>query len=244
MIVQIDMKALEWRVCVELAQEPTGLKEILEGQDAHSLNEKAFNLPSRLIAKKYLFRTIFNHGKGYAFTVDNEFMHVSTSVKYWDEVGKKFYTKYAAIDKLYETNNALVLAGKPLKGPLGREWPIELVKGWHGDLEVPETILVNYPVQGTGADIMTVARISFWNRLKTKPWRHLVKLIATIHDSVVVDCPVELAQEVVNLFHQVCDDLPKNIKRLFGYEWKTPLDCEASVGPNFKDTVEMKRNDL
>jgi len=42
--------------------------------------------------------TIFNRGNGYAFTVDPDFMHVSTSVKYWDDVGKKFYAKYKGID--------------------------------------------------------------------------------------------------------------------------------------------------
>lgn len=47
---------LEWRTAVELSGDPVGLKEILEQQDTHSLNQVAFNLPSRLIAKIYLFR--------------------------------------------------------------------------------------------------------------------------------------------------------------------------------------------
>lgn len=239
MIISCDAKALEWRVCTELAGEETALKEILNGEDAHSLNEKAFGLPSRLIAKIYLFRTIFNRGNGYAFTVDPNFMHVSTSVKFWDAIGEKFYTKYSAIEDLYVKNEALVLAGKPLEGPLGRFWPIGLVAGYNGDLKVPETVLVNYPVQGTGADVMAIARVSFFNRLKKLGLLNIVKLIATIHDSIVVDAPAELAQQIVNIFHEVFRDLPANIKKLFGYTWQTPLECEVCVGPNFKDTKEM-----
>ena len=238
MIISADAKALEWRTVVELSGDPTGLQEILNKEDAHELNRVAFNLPSRLIAKIYLFRTIFNRGNGYAFTVDPNFMHVSTSVKYWDKVGEKFYTKYAAIEELYQKNEALVLAGKPLEGPLGRFWPLDLVQGWNGDLKVPETLLVNYPVQGTGADVMAIARVSFYNRLKKKGWAE-VKLVATVHDSIVVDAPEEYVQEIVDMFHQVFADLPLNIKRLFGYEWKTPLECEVCVGPNFKDTKEL-----
>jgi hypothetical protein len=244
MIVCVDAKALEWRVCCEAASEPTALKEIMAGEDAHELNRVAFNLPSRLISKKYLFRTIFNRGKGYAFTVDPEFMHVSTSQKYWDEVGKKFYTKYAAIEELYKKNTKLVMEGKPIVGPLGRFWPIEMERDFRGELKVPETKLVNYIVQGTGADVMAIARVSFTNRLKKKDWGKHVKQIATVHDSLVADAPNELVQEVVNLYYQVFDDLPANIKKLFNYDWQTPLGCEASAGPNMKDCVEIPRSDL
>jgi DNA polymerase I-like protein with 3'-5' exonuclease and polymerase domains len=243
MIVSVDARALEWRCVTEIAQEPTALREIVEGQDAHELNRVAFDLPSRLIAKLYLFRTIFNRGKGYAFTVDPNFMHVSTSQKYWDEVGRKFYTKYAAIEELYKKNTKLVMDGKPIVGPLGRFWPIQMERDFRGELKVPETKLVNYIVQGTGADVMAIARVSFTNRLKKKAWGKHVKQIATIHDSMVCDSPNELVQEVVNLYYQVFDDLPLNIKKLFNYDWKTPLGCEASAGPNMKDCVEIPRTD-
>lgn len=243
MIVCVDAKALEWRVCCEVATEPTALKEIVDGEDAHELNRVAFNLPSRLISKKYLFRTIFNRGKGYAFTVDPEFMHVSTSQKYWDDVGRKFYTKYAAIEELYKKNTKLVMDGKPIVGPLGRFWPIQMERDFRGELKVPETKLVNYIVQGTGADVMCIARVSFTNRLKKKAWGKHVKQIATVHDSLVADCPNELTQEVANLYFQVFDDLPLNIRKLFNYEWKTPLECEASVGHCLKSRYEKDKND-
>lgn len=239
MIISVDASALEWRVCCEIAQEPTGIKEILEKQDVHSLNEKFFKLPSRLIAKKYLFRTIFNWGKGYAFTVDPEFMHVSTSVKYWDAIGEAFYTKYSAIDELYKKNAKLVAAGKPLEGPLGRFWPVKMTTNYKGELAIPETLLVNYPTQGTGADVMTIARISFWNRLRKQSWGHQVKLITTVHDSIVVDAPSELLNEIVKLFYAVFADLPANIKKLFGYDWKVPLACECKAGPNMKNQEKV-----
>lgn len=243
MYIQCDASQLEWRVCLELCQDPVGISEILANADVHSINEKAFNLPSRLIAKIYLFRTIFNHGKGYAFTVDPKFMHVSTSVKYWDEVGRKFYSKYAELEQLYRHNANEVLHGRPLIGPLGREWPIGMVRDYKGEIVVPETLLVNYPTQGTGADVMQIARISFYNRLQKKPFKHLVKLRLTVHDSIVVDAPGELKQEIANLFYQVFDDLQANIKKLFGYDWVVPLACECKYGPNLKDMTKLARTD-
>jgi hypothetical protein len=248
MIIQCDASQLEWRVCLELCRDDTGIQEILSKQDVHSLNQVAFNLgegpPGRLTAKIYLFRTIFNHGNGYAFTVDPDFMHVSTSVRFWDEVGRKFYAKYSGLERMYQTNMKLVSRGKPLVGPLGRFWPLQMETDYKGELKIPETKVVNYPVQGTGADVMVLARISFWNRLRKKPWGHLVKLIATVHDSIVVDAPSENLQEIVNLFEQVFDDLQGNIFRLFGYKWVVPLACECKYGPNMKNQTKIKRNDL
>lgn len=243
MLIQVDASQLEWRVCLELCQDPVGIQEILDKADVHSLNQEAFSLPDRLIAKKYLFRTIFNHGKGYAFTIDPDFMHVSTSVSFWDTVGEKFYKKYNKLEELYRTNNQKVIQGEDLVGPLGRFWPIKMRHNYKGDLEVPETLLVNYPTQGTAADVMAIARISFRNRLRNLPFYREVLLKSTVHDSIVVDSPSKYQQEIVNLFHQVFDDLPKNIQKLFGYQWVVPLDCECKVGRNLKDMEKIKRLD-
>ena len=56
MLVGVDAKALEWKVLLELSRDAVGIQEVLNNQDAHSLNQVAFDLPSRLIAKIYLFR--------------------------------------------------------------------------------------------------------------------------------------------------------------------------------------------
>lgn len=235
MLIQVDASQLEWRVALELCRDPIGIREILEKQDVHALNQVAFQLPTRLIAKTYLFRTIFNHGKGYAFTVDPKFMHVSTSVKYWDDVGEKFYSKYAGLEALYQKNMALVVSGRPLIGPLGREWPLKMETDWKNELKIPETKVVNYPVQGTAADVMMIARISFMNRMRKHLQGAGCLLVSSVHDSIVVDAPNYLVPEISNMFQQVFKDLQINIKKLFGYEWVVPLGCEVKTGPNLKN---------
>lgn len=88
---------------------------------------------------------------------------------------------------------------------------------------------------------MALARVSFARRLKALGIP--VLLVSTVHDSIVVDCPTEYIQQVVNLFHQVFDDLIPNIKRLFGFDWNVPMACETKVGLNEKDMEEVFRND-
>lgn len=228
---------------LELSRDPVGIAEVLNGDDTHSLNEKAFELPSRLIAKIYLFRTIFK-GSGWSFANDPDFMHVSSDPKYWDNINEKFFGKYAGIDKCHKDWANLVMNGQPIISPFGREWLIEMKRDKRNELKIPWTVLTNYPVQGTGADIMMVARVSFFRRLATLKQHGTVLPISTVHDSIVLDVEDERDYQVlINTFHQVFDDLPKNFQKLFGYEWVVPLDCECKLGKNMKEMSKAKRND-
>lgn len=238
MLVQVDASQLEWRTVLQLSQDEVGINEILEKQDAHSLNQTAFRLPSRLIAKIFLFRTIFR-GSGWSFANDPDFMHVSTDPKFWDEKNYEFFHKYHGIDRCHSVWKDEVLAGRPIVGPLGRSWSIGLKRHERtGEIKIPWTTLSNYPVQGTGADVMMLARISAYKRIGDAgipgKWR------STVHDSIVYDCPSKWVPDVTAIFHGVFQDIPKNIKAVFGYEWIVPMDCECKFGMNMKEMEKVK----
>jgi DNA polymerase-1 len=232
-IVSCDAAQLEWRTAVELSGDLVGLDEIRNKLDTHSLNQQAFALPSRLISKIYLFRTIFR-GSGWAFAKDPDFSHVSSSPEFWERINEKFYAKYHQLDSCHKQWAELVMRDKPIIGPLGRAWTINIPTNPHTwAREIPWTTLTNYPVQGTGADIMKIARISAYRKMKQRKIH--ADFITTVHDSIVVDTPNENIPAVAQTFHDAFADIIPNIKRLFGYEWKVPLTCEVKAGPNLKD---------
>ena len=235
MLIQADAKALEWWTAVWLSQDKIGMEEILEGRDLHSENEKAFGLPSRLIAKKYLFRTIYR-GSAFAFSKDPEFASTSASVRFWEGIGDKFFSKYAGLNAWHQSLSKLVASGKPVIGPQGREWFFDMKPNFRGDLVIPWTTMTNHPVQGTGHDIMAVIRVSFFNRLKKQNIQ--ARLIGTIHDSILIDVPETNVDTVVKLFESCFADMPDNFNRMFGVKPNIPLKCECSVGPNMNDSVE------
>lgn len=236
-IFAVDASQLEWRTALELSRDEVGMDEIFRHLDTHSLNEKAFELPSRLIAKVYLFRTIFR-GSGYAFSVDPDFMHVSDSPKFWDDVNEKFYKKYHGLDKQHNIWADTVLRGKCIEGPLGRQWKIPLTPG---SVKIPWTTLTNYPVQGTGADVMMLVRLSAKRRIQERKHLHRVQFISTVHDDIKHDTPSEHIEELTDIYYSVFEDLPKNIKKLFGYDWVVPMACEAKYGPNMGNMQKIKR---
>jgi DNA polymerase I-like protein with 3'-5' exonuclease and polymerase domains len=240
MLVQCDASQLEWRTILQLAQDEVGIAEIVGGEDTHSKNEKAFHLPSRLIAKIYLFRTIFR-GSGYSFANDPDFMHVSASPKFWDDLNEKFFAKYYGINNCHYKWKDLVVNGKPIVSPLGRSWTIGMGRDWRGELKIPWTMLTNYPVQGTGADVMMLVRIMAYKRIKSDSLlSSFVVFVSTVHDSIVVDVPADCIQAVVDIFHSCFRDLRKTIWNNFKYDWNVPMDCECKVGLNMKDMKKVK----
>lgn len=232
MLVQCDAKALEWKTLLWLSGDKVGIDEQNRGEDVHEKNKEYFGLPTRLISKKYLFRTIYR-GSGWAFANDFEFKGVSADPDYWDEINKKFYTKYKGIDTCHSEWAQLVAKKKPIVSPIGREWLIPLTPLG----ELPWTTLTNYPVQGTGADIMAIARISLRNRLLQKPYS--AKLISTVHDSIVVDVTEECVPDIAATMAAVFSDIPANIKKLWGIELPLKFPCEVKAGKNLKDMTEL-----
>ena len=237
MLIQVDASQLEWRTALEISKDWVGINEILEGEDTHAKNQAAFGLPSRLIAKIFLFRTIFR-GSGWSFANDPDFMHVSTSAAFWDDMNEKFYNKYSSLNKTHHLWKDIVMSGKPIVGPLGREWTINIHRDFRGELKIPWTQLVNFPVQGTGADVMMLARLSASKRIKNAGIQ--ARLISTVHDSIIWDTEDKYLEPIRDICDGVFADLPKNIERLFGYKWETPMAMEAKYGPNMKEMERFK----
>lgn len=225
-------RSFEWRTLLELAKDQVGIDEILGGEDTHAKNQEAFGLPSRLIAKIFLFRTIYR-GSGWSFANDPDFMHVSTSPDFWDGMNEKFYAKYNGINSVHNKWKDLVMSGKPIVGPMGRSWTCPPKRDYRGELKVPWTTLTNYPVQGTGADVMMLARIMAKKRIEDAGIN--CDFISTVHDSIVLDCRTSELEQLREIFDSVFADLPSRIRNIFGYDWTVPMACESKFGPNMKD---------
>jgi DNA polymerase I-like protein with 3'-5' exonuclease and polymerase domains len=236
MILKVDASALEWRCAVELSQDQTGIQEIINGVDAHSDNQKRFNLPTRLIAKTYLFRLIYG-GSSFAYANDPQFMVVSKNEKFWQKVIDETYNKYKGLAKWHTgIVQEVTLKGK-LMTPTGRIYKYEPeIK--RGELTFPRTKILNYPVQGFAADLIQIARVSAWRRLRDK-----AIFFSTVHDDLELDLPndPQLCYDVSVELEKVFTDIPENVKKIYGYEMKVPLAGEVSFGYNLGDMKDFDK---
>ncbi len=232
MLINCDAKALEWLVAVWLSQDPIGYKEIWDNVDQHTDNQQRFGLPSRLIAKTFVFRLIYG-GTAYSYANDPDFTTVSKSEKFWQKVIEEFYAKYVGLAKWHESLMQEATTTGMLRMPTGRIYHYSPTER-RGDLVWPRTTILNYPVQGSGADIMCLARVSFARRFKATGIAG--RLISTVHDSIVVDVEDKEVDRTCQLFHDVFRDIPQNFKHIFGHDFNLPARCEVEYGKNLHDT--------
>lgn len=230
MLLNVDAKALEWVCKTYLSQDPIAIDELINEIDQHTDNQTKFNLPSRYIAKIFVFRLIFG-GTAYAYANDAEFIPTSSSVDFWQQAIDAFYEKYkghALWDKkVVET----VKKTGQLVMPTGRIYKYQpyLKNGEH---IWPRTTILNYPVQGLGADIMSLARIYVFNKLKELNLKSL--LISSVHDSIVLDCPKEEIDICATILRDGVNNTPIFFEKRFGVKFNLPMRSEVSFGNNMK----------
>jgi len=102
----------------------------------------------------------------------------------------------------------------------------------YGKAKWPRTRILNYPVQGLGADLMAIARVSLSNRLKDMKD---VKLINTVHDSIIVDFDSKVwdNSSIVKIVDKCFTDIPLNFQKLFGVKFNLPMRVECQVGSDW-----------
>ena len=85
-----------------------------------------------------------------------------------------------------------------------------------------ERVALNMPIQGTAADIMKLAMISVWRRLREE--KPEAKLVLQVHDELIVECAEEEARSVAKL-------LEEEMERVVSLS--VPLTAEAHWGGNW-----------
>jgi DNA polymerase-1 len=217
------------------------MDEIINRADIHSNNQVRFDLPpgevGRLIAKIFVFRLIYG-GSSYSYANDPNFTTVSSSETYWQKVIDEFYNKYTGIWKWHTKILEEVMTNKRLIMPTGRQYDFFPTINYRGEPKWPETKIKNYPVQGLGADLMSIARIDFAKRF----WKSGMegKLRVTVHDSIVVDVPKKYVDTTIQLMYDVFKDIPRNFESIFGVKYNLPLFCECKVGMDLKNLEKVK----
>lgn len=248
MLLNYDAAQLEWRAVAHLSQDPVAIREIVEGLDGHSDNQKKFRLPDRLTAKKFLFRNIYcpfsmADETAYAYSVDNDFRHVGGR-KFWRAAIENFYDKYSGLRRWHQQIIQEVTRTGTLTSETGRVYEFEMRRK-RGEMVWPINDIVNYPVQGFSADLMSIARVSAFNRLRNDP---RILFINTVHDSITldVDADLEACYNISITMKKVFRDIGPNFERLYGKKLLVPMDCDSKVGINWlwMHKINIREEDL
>jgi DNA polymerase I-like protein with 3'-5' exonuclease and polymerase domains len=243
-LVNCDVKGLEVVTAAELSGDKVLKQEIRDKVDIHEANRDRFKLgegkPGRLVAKIFKFRLIYG-GSAYSYANDSDFQGVSSSSKFWQNIIDEYYAKYVGIKEWHEALIQKAQRDGRLDIPSGRFYPITpIVNKWNGGMDWPITVIKNYPVQGFGADLVMLGRLEARKRLRESGLEH--RMVSTIHDSIVVDCPSDVVGEVGRILNESIEAVPDLCRQVFKYDFSLPLTAEVQYGPNKKEMVDMKFN--
>jgi DNA polymerase I-like protein with 3'-5' exonuclease and polymerase domains len=213
------------------------MDEIIAEKDLHTDNQTRLGLPSRGIAKIFVFRLIYG-GSAYSYAMDPDFAECRMNEKQWQKVIDAYYEKYPDLKRWHtKIVQDVTLTGK-LVMPTGREYHFQ-PQMRRGTMEWPRTTILNYPVQGLGADLMALARVALRTRLQARKWPNVL-LVNTIHDSIVIDAPDKYTDLLARLMLDVFEAVPRNFERVFEVPFNLPMKAEIQFGRNLKDTIKWE----
>ncbi len=178
-------------------------------------------------------------GTEYSYAQDPDFSSISSNPKYWKTIIDAFYAKYTGFARWHTKIVQEVTTTKQLVVPAtGRTFSFQQYQNKRGEYEWPITQIKNFPVQGTGADLMALARVIVWH-----DWRKqgmTGKLISTVHDSIVADVPDKEVVKGCKLLLAAFEKVPAQFNKIFGVPYDLPFKGEVQFGPNLKDMDDFK----
>lgn len=230
--LEADYSQIELRVAAHYAQEPNMLKIYREGGDIHTETARTLcggepTKEDRSKAKAVNFGFLYGmQAKGfvdYAFDSYGVVFTPSEAERYRD----LFFQKYPRLLTWHDKMERLCEANGGVSNLFGRFRALPKIYSqykWERNEAVRRAI--NSPVQGTASDLLLCAAVQIQNELGPK---YDLKIVGTVHDSILADVPIEYADECVADIKRIMSH-PDALDE-FGIEFSLPIDSDVGVGP-------------
>ena len=254
--IELDYAQLEIRVLALATRDKNLVEDLVSGRDMHTyFASRIFNKPvedvtqpERKLAKGFSFQLQYGAG----------FRSIAESWNVEPELVKGFirdyYTRYAQVKKwqaksLKEAEASFSWRGESTKDSLSipsyylsniwgdKEAFFLLADKWKGEYKVSPTKVKNYPIQGAGADIM-IMMLGVLDQDLSNSFDGRVRMLNTVHDSVLLEAPNCLVDDVVHTAKKSLESVPAALHKLFGVESPVEFPVDYSVG---KTLAEVKQ---
>lgn len=201
MLIDADYSQIELRVLAHMANDSNMIAAFNSNEDVHTVTaSQVFDIPKDMVtpllrtrAKAVNFGIVYGIG---AFSLSKD---IGVSRAEADKYIKGYLATYTGIAEYMEKVIATAKADGYVTTLFGRRRYLPELSSSNGMLRAfGERVARNAPIQGTAADIIKIAMIMVYGRLKTELPE--AKLILQVHDELIVECPTEkaaLAKEIL-----------------------------------------------
>lgn len=224
-LVDADYSQIELRVLANMADDENMIEAFNEGKDFHTATAASvFNMPENMVTDVMRSRAkAVNFGIAYgigAFSLAKDIgVTRKEAQRYIDGYLNHYHGVRDYMQNVIENAKNLGYA-QTLMGR--RRYLPELTDSNAMVRKFGERVAMNMPIQGTAADIIKIAMIKVYNRLKKEGMRS--KLIMQVHDELIVEAPEDEVEKVREILVFEMENAMK---------MKVRLIAQAGVGKNW-----------
>ena len=223
--VDADYSQIELRVLAHISEDKNMIEAFCNNEDIHAqAASKVFNIPLEEVTKEERTKAkAVNFGIVYGISEFGLGEQLGVPRKKAKEYIEQYLDKYNGI-KEFMTNIVEETKEKGYVETLyhRRRYVPELKSNNYMVRQFGGRVAMNTPIQGTAADIMKIAMINVYNKLKENNLKS--KLIVQVHDEILVET-LESEREQVK---QIVKEEMENVIKL-----KVPLLAEVEEGYNW-----------
>lgn len=223
--VDADYSQIELRILAHIADDVAMQRAFCENADIHTataaqvfgVSENEVTADMRRAAKAVNFGIVYGIGE-FSLAAD-----IGTSVYKARDYIENYLSNYTGVRKYMKDIVERAKKDGYVTTLLGRRREIPEIAAKNYNLRsFGERVALNAPIQGTAADIIKIAMVSVYKRLKTEGLR--ARLILQVHDELIVEAPKEEAERVVKILTE---------EMVSAYSLSVPLIADAAVGENW-----------
>lgn len=227
LLVDADYSQIELRVLADIANDQAMIDAFNKDTDIHTVTaSQVFHMPEKLVtplmrsrAKAVNFGIVYGIG---AFSLSKD-IGVTRAVA--DRYIKDYLHLYAGVDRYMKEVVEQAKKDGYVKTLFARRRYLPELASSNGMLRAfGERVARNMPIQGTAADIIKIAMIRVYHRLKDENMQ--AKLILQVHDELIVEAPEAEAQKAAQIVSEEMEN---------ACQMKVRLKSDANIGKTWYD---------
>ena len=224
-LVDADYSQIELRVLAHLSDDSTMIDAFNKGDDIHTITaSQVFNMPVHMVtplmrsrAKAVNFGIVYGIG---AFSLSKD---IGVTRKEADSYIKGYLHHYSGINKYLESAVSDARDNGYCETIFKRRRYLPELTASNKMLQgFGERVAKNMPVQGTAADIIKIAMVKVYRRLKDENMKS--RLIMQVHDELLVEAPESESEKAQIILKEEMENACKMKVKLtadvsFGKDW-------------------------
>ena len=224
-LVDADYSQIELRILAHVTGDEHMQQAFRSGQDIHrSTAARIYGIPQgevtprvRSGAKAINFGIMY--GKG-AYSLSKD---IGVTVKEADAFLKNYLAAFPSVSSYMDKTIADARANGYVSTLFGRRRALpELNSNSHNIRASGERMARNTPIQGTAADVIKLAMVRVWKRLRDEKMES--RLILTVHDELIVEAPEAEAAKAAAILQEEMEGC---------VNYAVPLSTEVHQGKNW-----------